>query len=549
MRRFLISLGVFAAVASAVTALWAWLGRPVDMVGAPGGRFQCLSYAPTTADGHPLMGPDYTLPPDLIERDLEALSKLTGCVRTYSSYGVQAGVLPAAAKLGMKVLLGIWIGTEDKQNQIEIAAALRVAARHPETVRAIVVGNEVLLRREMSGKRLAGIIRSVKARTTLPVAYADVFDFWERHPAVAEAVDLMLIHVLPYWDDPAPRSVRAAQDGVRATVAHARAVFPHARIEIGETGWPSAGRTRGAGVPSRVNQARFLREFAAQAQALGVPYNVVEAVDQPWKRVPEGTVGGFWGVLDAGRAAKFPLAGPVREWPDWPLAAGFSAMLCLLFVAGLSVAGQRLRPAAALGVGLTGGVTGTCLWMLAAQVEAAAIGTLGWLGGIYLLLLVAGGGVLLAALLARLPVLDGLRPAPLGEVLEVLAGLAGCRLSRDQALGLIRWAVLLPAGVLALALAVDGRHRDFLPLAFVLPGLALAVLAWRGRGEQIARPEDAWIALLLAVAGPLAVDDLGNLEALAWAGTCLLLALPGLPAALGELRFLGRTLAAQGQGN
>ncbi|MCF3628778.1 glycosyl hydrolase family 17 protein [Thalassospiraceae bacterium LMO-SO8] len=546
MRWFLISLGVFAAVASAVTALWAWLGRPVDMVDAPGGRFQCLSYAPTTADGHPLMGPDYDLPPGLIERDLEALSKLTGCVRTYSSYGVQAGVLPAAAKLGMKVLLGIWIGAEDKQNQIEIAAALRVAARHPEAVRAIVVGNEVLLRREMTGKRLAGIIRSVKARTMLPVAYADVFDFWERHPAVAEAVDLMLIHVLPYWDDPAPRSVRAAQDGVRATVAHARAVFPHARIEIGETGWPSAGRTRGAGVPSRVNQARFLREFAAQAQTLGVPYNVVEAVDQPWKRAPEGTVGGFWGVFDADRAAKFPLAGPVREWPDWPLAAGFSAALCLLFLTGLFVAGQRLRPAAILGVGLAGGATGTCLWMLAAQVEAAAIGTLGWLGGIYLLLLAAGGGVLLAALLARLPVLDGLRSAPLGEVLE---GLAGCRLSQDQALGLIRWAVLLPAGVLALALAADGRHRDFVPLAFVLPGLALALLAWRARGMQAARPEEAWIALLLAVAGPLAVDAPGNLEALAWAGTCLLLALPGLPGVAGELRFLGRALAAQGQGN
>ena len=312
MRRFLISLGVFAAVASAVTALWAWLGRPVEMADVPGGRFDCLSYVPTTATGHPLMGPDYDLPSGLIERDLETLSKLTDCVRTYSSYGVQAGVLPAAAKLGMKVLLGVWI--------------------------------------EMTGQRLAGIIQSVKARTPLPVAYADVFDFWERHPAVAEAVDLMLIHVLPYWDDPAPRSVRAAQDGVRATVARARAVFPDARIEIGETGWPSAGRTRGAGVPSRVNQARFLREFAAQARTLGVPYNVVEAVDQPWKRVPEGTVGGFWGVLDADRAAKFPLSGPVREWPDWPLAAGFSTALCLLFLAGLSMSARTVRPAAVLKV-------------------------------------------------------------------------------------------------------------------------------------------------------------------------------------------------------
>jgi exo-beta-1,3-glucanase (GH17 family) len=546
MRRFLMSFGVFAAVAAAVTALWAWLGRPVEMVDVPGGRFDCLSYAPTTSDGHPLIGPDYTLPPGLIDRDLDALSKLTDCVRTYSTYGVQAGVLPAAAKRGMKVLLGIWIGSEDKRNRIEIEAALRVAAKHPEAVRAIVVGNEVLLRREMTGQRLAGIIREVKKRTRLPVAYADVFDFWERHPAVAEAADLMLIHVLPYWDDPAPTSMAEVQAQVRGVVARARSAFPKARIEIGEIGWPSAGRTRGEGVPSRVNQARFLREFAAQARDLGMPYNVVEAVDQPWKRAPEGTVGGFWGVLDADRAAKFPLTGPVREWPDWFLAAGFSAALCLLFLAAFLSGGRRPGIAGALGVGIAGGATGTCLWMLAAQVEAAAVGPLGWLWGGYLVLLTAGGGALLAAQISRMPLLEGVRPAPLDDV---LAGLRDRYLSRDRVLGLMRWAVLLPAAVAALALAADGRHRDFLPLAFVLPGLALAVLAWRGRGGLPGRPEDAWVALLLAVAGPLAVDAPGNLEAFAWAGVCLLLALPGLPAAGRELCVLCRALTAQGQGH
>ena len=155
--------------------------------------------------------------------------------------------------------------------------------------------------------------------------------------------------------------------------------------------------------------------------------------------------------------------------------------------------------------------------------------------------------MLLAAQLARLPLLEGLRPAPLGDVLD---GLRRRRLSRDRVLGLMRWAVVLPAGVLALALAADGRHRDFLPLAFILPGLALALLAWRTRDHaEAGRPEDAWIALLLAIAGPLAVDAPGNLEALAWAGTCLLLAVPGLRAVLGELWFLARAVAAQGQGD
>ena len=66
------------------------------MADVPNGRFQCLSYAPTTADGHPLMGADYQLPAGLIESDLMALSKLTGCVRTYSSYGVQQDVQVSA---------------------------------------------------------------------------------------------------------------------------------------------------------------------------------------------------------------------------------------------------------------------------------------------------------------------------------------------------------------------------------------------------------------------------------------------------------------------
>lgn len=495
------------------------------MADVPGGRFQCLSYAPTTADGHPLMGADYQLPAGLIESDLTALSRLTGCVRTYSSYGVQQDVLPIAAKLGMKVLLGIWIGTDGKQNKAEIEAALSAAARHPDAVRAIVVGNEVLLRREMTGARLAGIIRRVKARTDLPVAYADVFDFWERHPVVAEVVDLMLVHVLPYWDDPAPAPVEEMQTRVRDAVARARFVFPKARIEIGEIGWPSAGRARGQAVPSRVNQARFLREFAAGADGLGIHYNVVEAVDQPWKRVPEGTVGGFWGVLDAARAAKFPLTGPVREWPDWRWAAGFSVAVALLFqlaVAVLARLGRVPRPgmARALGIAIAGGATGTCLWMLGAQVEAMAIGLSGVMWSFYLIVVAAVGGAFLVLRIA-------------GAAADAVPW------------GAFRWAVLVPAGIAALALAVDGRHRDFLSLAFVLPAVALALAAWARRGVSVERrAEDAWIALLLTVAGPLAVDSLGNVEAVVWAGVCLLLAAPGWAAVPAELGRLRRAFAA-----
>ncbi|HZD26846.1 MAG TPA: glycoside hydrolase family 17, partial [Alphaproteobacteria bacterium] len=327
------ALAVLLAAAGAV-ALWAWLGRPIAMVAVPGGRLQCLSYTPTQGDSSPLDEEKYRVPEGLIERDLKALKPYTACIRTYTSYGPQAEVLPVAAKLGLKVMLGIWISDDEKRNAREIDAGLALAKRYPQAVRDIVVGNEVLLRREMTGKRLAGIIRSVKARTDLPVTYADIYEFWRRNPVVAHAVDIMTLHVLPYWDDPTPVSINEVQGLVRQVVEKARATYPGEPMQIGEIGWPSAGRTRGYAAPSLVNEARFVREFTAQAKSLGLPYNLIEAIDQPWKRAPEGTVGGYWGILDVNRTLKFPLSGPVSEWPHWRAAAGFAAALAALALAG-----------------------------------------------------------------------------------------------------------------------------------------------------------------------------------------------------------------------
>ncbi|MEX0693362.1 MAG: hypothetical protein WD075_02860 [Rhodospirillales bacterium] len=527
------------------SALWFWLGKPVDIVAVPDGRFDCLSYVPTTPDQHPHVSMDYDVPEGLIESDLKALLPFTHCIRTYSSYGVQGKILPIAARLDLKVLLGVWIGDNDKRNQVEIDAALAVAEKHPEAVRAIVVGNEVMLRREMSGERLAGIIKSVKARTSLPVTYADIYEFWRRNPVIAESVDMALVHVLPYWDDPTPVSIDDVQAQVRKVVDQMRSSFPDKDIEIGEIGWPSAGRTRGYAVPNRVNQAQFMREFTAQAGALGIRYNLIEAIDQPWKRGPEGTAGGYWGVLDQDRQLKFSLSEPVRAWPDWQQAALFSFSLSALFLILLRLIHPAPGLRQSLGAGMIGAATGTVLWMLYAQVQTLAVGVSGMAGTAYLMGIAAGGGLLLAASCAGLP---GRWSVPAAPLASIIAGLSRRALTAAQILGLFRWAVLLPAVILAVLMAVDGRHRDFLTLAFMLPAAALAFQFWRtDRSRGSRTPEDAWMSLLLLVSGPLAIDVPGNFEAFGWAMTCLLLAVPGLPALAAEVRRLGRILSPDGE--
>ena len=85
--------------------------------------------------------------------------------------------------------------------------------------------------------------------------------------------------------------------------------FPGKEILIGETGWPSAGRMREGALPSRTNQARVVSEILALAKRENFRVNLIEAYDQPWKRQLEGTVGGYWGLIDAAKRARKISAG------------------------------------------------------------------------------------------------------------------------------------------------------------------------------------------------------------------------------------------------
>ena len=64
----------------------------------------------------------------------------------------------------------------------------------------------------------------------------------------------------------------------------------------------------------------MLRNFVTRAEAIGMDYNIVEAIDQPWKFF-EGGVGPYWGILNAAREPKFAWTGPIVNPDYWKLAA------------------------------------------------------------------------------------------------------------------------------------------------------------------------------------------------------------------------------------
>lgn len=312
---------VIAFVACVHAGLWA-LNR--TQVSAPDfkGQLASVSYAPFGGGAHPDQGD--VAQAAQIRSDLARLAPLTRSVRLYSSTGGVEMVPGIAAGNGLRVTVGAWIDKDQARNEREINAAIDLARRH-KNVKSIIVGNETVFRRDQSAAEMVKLIQRVKRSTRVPVSTGEIWHVWMEHPELVSAVDYIAAHVLPYWEGfSADQSVDQAiliYDKLRRT-------YPGKRIVIAEFGWPSAGYNLKNAEPGRAEQALVLRDFASRARAQGIDYNIVEAIDQPWKTF-EGGVGPYWGMLDASREAKFDWTGTVSNPDHWRL-AGIAILVGLL---------------------------------------------------------------------------------------------------------------------------------------------------------------------------------------------------------------------------
>src|SRR6516164_5627963 len=247
-----------------------------------------------------------------IRADLTAIAAQAKAVRTYSSTQGLELVPQIGAELGLKVSLGIWIDKDDARNNREISTALELARRYPNVTR-LVVGNETIFRHDQTPASLLRIINRVKRDSPVPVATADNWRVFLAHPELVDGVDQVFAHILPYWEG---LRKGAAVDGSLNFYEKLREAYPDKKIVIGEFGWPSEGHNFERAVADPISQAVILRNFVVRANALGIDYNIVEAIDQPQKLF-EGNVGPYWGILDASLRPKFAWTGPVRDPDGW----------------------------------------------------------------------------------------------------------------------------------------------------------------------------------------------------------------------------------------
>ncbi|WP_456640371.1 glycoside hydrolase family 17 protein [Bradyrhizobium sp. USDA 10063] len=445
---------------SIIVAAWCWLATPVSLERAPvdpAKKLDCVSYAPFRGHQTP-WNSSVVISPDQIAEDIADLARITHCIRIYSVENGLDRVPELASKVGLKVILGVWIGRDRLKNASLIETAVSLANQFTDVVTAVIVGNEVLLRGELPEAGLREAIRSAKGRVSVPVSYADTWDFWLRYPELGHEVDFVTIHVLPYWEDVPPRAEDAPRHVIDARSKVALA-FPGKEIFVGEAGWPSRGRMRDGALPSRINQARFTLDLLDQASRENVRVNLFEAYDEPWKRQWEGTVGAHWGWLDGeSRRLKYSPGAAVSNYPHWKLQLGAGLGFGIaVFVTALVARWRSPAPTALprwLAVAASATVGGI---LLGVSVENALYESYGFAG------LIRQGSLLIAAMLLPLLCANAMMS---GRTLPALAELIGPRETRTRSLpALLLGAVLLvtalAAAEVALGLMFDPRSRDF----------------------------------------------------------------------------------------
>jgi hypothetical protein len=413
-----------------------------------------------------------------------------------------------ASKVGLKVILGIWLGRDPLKNASLINTATVLAGKYPGVISAMMVGSEVLLRGEMKAPELCEIIRSVKAQVGIPLSYADVWEFWLRHPDISKCVDFVTIHILPYWEDDPVRAEDAAAHtiDIRKKVALA---FPDKEILIGETGWPGRGRMRAGAIPSRINQARYIAQVVERARKENFRVNLFEAYDEPWKRQWEGTIGSSWGLYDGEtRALKYPAGTSVTNYPFWKLqlCGGLLLSACVFALAFWASRRQKMppRPEAWAAVAISATAGGVLLGLAAEKWLYESFGVVSWVMQ-SLLLAAAIAAPLLCAMAVMsergLPTLRDLIGPPESRIRSLETLILGGTLV----------VVTLVAAVTALNLVFDPRWRDFPYPALTMAAVPLCMVTLFNRSQSNANPKaEASFATLLGAAALYIVFNEGS---------------------------------------
>lgn len=238
--------------------------------------------------------------PRQIERRMDIIAAKTQWVRSFSCTDGHEEVPVAAKNKGLKTMVGAWISQDEERNEREIASLIKLC--NEDLVDIAVVGNEVLLRNDISEDQLLSYIRRVReASRSIPISYVDAYYQFNQRPLIIDACDVLLVNCYPFWEGYAIEQATVILEQMYDVACRAANGKP---VIISETGWPMGGEVNKQAVPSAVNSMQYFINTQKWARQNSVDLFYFSSFDEPWKVKEEGIVGGQWGIWDKNEKLK-----------------------------------------------------------------------------------------------------------------------------------------------------------------------------------------------------------------------------------------------------
>lgn len=245
--------------------------------------------------------PGDQLTEEQVRRRLEIIRPYTNWVRSFSCTEGNELIPKIAKELGMKTLVGAWLGKEDEINQNEVEGLIRLA--NEGFVDIAAVGNEVMYRKDLTEDELLAFIEKVKAAIPkIPVGYVDAYYEFDHRPRITEACDVILANCYPFWEGcPQEYSLPYIKDMYNKAARAGKGK----KVIISETGWPSQGTNLYGAVPSDGNFMKYFINVLTWARQDGIDVHYFSSFDESWKVGAEGDVGAYWGIWDKDENLKY----------------------------------------------------------------------------------------------------------------------------------------------------------------------------------------------------------------------------------------------------
>ena len=236
-----------------------------------------------------------------IRRRLEIIAPYTKWIRSFSCTEGNDLIPKLAKEYGLKTLVGAWLGDDKAQNEKEITSLIKLG--ESGLIDITVVGNETLVREELTEQQLIAYINRIKrALPGIPLGYVDAYYQFVERPKLIEACDILLVNCYPYWEG----------CSIEDSLYHAQQMFGEAtdaakgkKVIITESGWPSVGGSLKGAFSSKENAMRYFINIQKWSENAAIDLFCFSSFDESWKVGTEGDVGAYWGLWDKNEKLKF----------------------------------------------------------------------------------------------------------------------------------------------------------------------------------------------------------------------------------------------------